>query len=190
MGNQPTKLFPAPTIGNRRNGKRMYAILITKFLSRLSGNRPTKAPDFGNDTFRQFSIRIVIAAHISATAFFNHVFHIIRMRSKPQVFRIYTWRIVARMANTKSILNWPIMHIVGNYVSSDHFGLPSNTTNSNAAISCGIAGPSPFPAFAIGFFVYLFPKTIWKRFGYYQAIKVDSRFEHASIVYERIQFSN
>lgn len=54
-------------------------------------------------------------------AFASCVFHVVAVRAKKQMIGIDAQAVIARMAHTESLCNWPFVLLVSGNVGHDHF---------------------------------------------------------------------
>jgi hypothetical protein len=74
---------------------------------------------------------ILIFTASFGTSFFNHIFHVVVLSSKEQVFWIYTRAIIARMKNKNSFRNFPVIQNPRHPMGFTHFAPESELTVTN-----------------------------------------------------------
>jgi len=119
-------------------------------LSSQGTNTFRAVANFCNGLIRQFF------RWVSVTTAFNFVGHVVLLRSLDQMSRVYTWRIVASVADYFCFRNLPVMHFVRQPVCADQF--IASLANHSVSVKSGPAKPRP--AFICATFINLLPKPI------------------------------
>lgn len=98
---------------------------------------------FKNIRFIKFCHAVFRSKMIYSSSFFGHISDIVDLCSKPEMFWIYTCRIIASMKASLAFFYFSVMHFIRHPMGRQ---CSSRITHSNGSISTRIFRTKPYPA--------------------------------------------
>lgn len=153
-----TNVRPCLATKNAVYSRLLYAKYSCYLMSR-SLPRLINPTNVYNVLFGKFGVGVISPSCVdretlSSTSFINHISHIILMSTKKEVFRVYAFRIIARMQNMKTVIKDSIMESVRNSAGYAVYSIDLNSPITMSFVS------SPFPT--TSFSTDIFPKPMFK----------------------------